>query len=146
MRRSRSSTGAEAACASSRPTPACARSRSRPATSRSAASCAGCCAATERYMRGWRAPPRWLSSFKRFCFRQLAGAQVPEIRLTRTIDFSTSLRYWNPALPAEENRRLFGARAAQHGHNYQLSVTLRGEPDPLTGMVMDVKDLQAILD
>jgi 6-pyruvoyltetrahydropterin/6-carboxytetrahydropterin synthase len=71
---------------------------------------------------------------------------VPEIRLTRTIDFSTSLRYCNPSLPAEENRRLFGAKAAQHGHNYQLSVTLRGEPDALTGMVMDVKDLQAILD
>ncbi len=71
---------------------------------------------------------------------------MPEIRLTRSIDFSTSLRYWNPALPAEENRRLFGAKAAQHGHNYQLAVTLRGEPDPVTGMLMDVKDLQAILD
>jgi 6-pyruvoyltetrahydropterin/6-carboxytetrahydropterin synthase len=65
---------------------------------------------------------------------------VPEVRLTRTIDFSTSLRCVNPALSPEENRRLFGARAAQHGHNYQLSVTLRGEPDPVTGMVMDVKD------
>ena len=71
---------------------------------------------------------------------------MAEIRLTRTIDFSTSLRYWNASLPAEENRRLFGAKAAQHGHNYQLSVTLRGEPDAQTGMVMDVKDLQAILD
>jgi 6-pyruvoyltetrahydropterin/6-carboxytetrahydropterin synthase len=71
---------------------------------------------------------------------------VPEVRLTRTIDFSTSLRCVNPALSPEENHRLFGARAAQHGHNYQLSVTLRGEPDPVTGMVMDVKDLQAILD
>jgi 6-pyruvoyltetrahydropterin/6-carboxytetrahydropterin synthase len=71
---------------------------------------------------------------------------VAEIRLTRAIDFSTSLRYWNPALSEAENRRLFGAKAAQHGHNYHLEVTLRGEPDPVTGMVMDLKDLQEILD
>ena len=71
---------------------------------------------------------------------------MAEIRLTRAIDFSTSLRYWNPALSEAENRRLFGAKAAQHGHNYHLEVTLRGEPDPVTGMVMDLKDLQEILE
>jgi 6-pyruvoyltetrahydropterin/6-carboxytetrahydropterin synthase len=71
---------------------------------------------------------------------------VSEIRLSRAIEFSTSLRYWNPSLPAAENRRLFGPKAAQHGHNYRLEVTLRGEPDPRTGMVMDLKDLQEILD
>jgi 6-pyruvoyltetrahydropterin/6-carboxytetrahydropterin synthase len=68
------------------------------------------------------------------------------VRLTRAIDFSTSLRYWNPELPESENRRLFGERAAQHGHNYRLEVTLRGEPDPATGMVIDLKDLQEVLD
>jgi len=68
------------------------------------------------------------------------------VRLTRAIDFSTSLRYWNPELPESENRRLFGARSAQHGHNYRLEVTLRGEPDPATGMVIDLKDLQEVLD
>jgi 6-pyruvoyltetrahydropterin/6-carboxytetrahydropterin synthase len=71
---------------------------------------------------------------------------VAEVRLTRAIDFSTSLRYWNPALSPAENQRLFGAKASQHGHNYRLEVTLRGEPDARTGMVMDLKDLQAILD
>jgi 6-pyruvoyltetrahydropterin/6-carboxytetrahydropterin synthase len=68
------------------------------------------------------------------------------VRLTRAIEFSTSLRYWNPALGEAENRRLFGARASQHGHNYRLEVTLRGEPDPKTGMVLDLKDLQDVLD
>lgn len=71
---------------------------------------------------------------------------MAEIRLTRAIEFSTSLRYWSAALPPAENQRLFGAKAAQHGHNYRLEVTLRGEPDPLTGMVIDLKDLQAILE
>ncbi|MGH0032155.1 MAG: 6-pyruvoyl trahydropterin synthase family protein [Myxococcota bacterium] len=68
------------------------------------------------------------------------------VRLTRAIDFSTSLRYWNPDLPEAENRRLFGEKSAQHGHNYRLEVTLRGEPDPATGMVIDLKDLQTVLD
>ena len=71
---------------------------------------------------------------------------MAEIRLTRAIDFSTSLRYWNPALSEAENRSLFGAKAAQHGHNYHLEVTLRSEPDPVTGMVIDLKDLQEILE
>ena len=68
------------------------------------------------------------------------------VRLTRAIEFSTSLRYWNPDLPEAENRRLFGRKADQHGHNYRLEVTLRGEPDPVTGMVIDLKDLQEVLD
>ena len=68
------------------------------------------------------------------------------VRLTRAIDFAASLRYQRSELSEEQNRRLFGRRAAQHGHNYRLEVTLRGEPDPRTGMVMDLKDLQEILD
>jgi 6-pyruvoyltetrahydropterin/6-carboxytetrahydropterin synthase len=71
---------------------------------------------------------------------------LPPVRLTRVVEFSTSLRYWLPDLPEVENRRLFGRYADQHGHNYRLEVTIRGEPDPVTGMVLDLKDLQAILD
>jgi 6-pyruvoyltetrahydropterin/6-carboxytetrahydropterin synthase len=68
------------------------------------------------------------------------------VRITRAIEFSASLRYRLPGLSEAENRRRFGARAARHGHNYRLEVTLRGEPDPATGMVMDLKDLQEVLD
>jgi 6-pyruvoyltetrahydropterin/6-carboxytetrahydropterin synthase len=68
------------------------------------------------------------------------------VRLTRAIDFSASLRYRRPELSAAENRALFGALAAQHGHNYRLEVTLRGEPDATTGMVIDLKRLQEVLE
>ena len=68
------------------------------------------------------------------------------IRITRVIEFSASLRYVRPDLSNEGNAELFGSRSRQHGHNYLLEVTLRGEPDPLTGMVMDFKELQQILD
>ena len=68
------------------------------------------------------------------------------VRLTRSIDFSSSLRYWRGDLSPEENRRLFGRHASQHGHNYRLEVTLRGVPDPTTGMVVDLKDLKELLE
>ncbi len=32
-----------------------------------------------------------------------------------------------------------------HGHNYVLEVTVRGRPDPATGMVMNVADLKAVV-
>ena len=68
------------------------------------------------------------------------------IRLTRAIDFSASLRYGRAELSEAQNRALFGRAASQHGHNYRLEVTLRGEPDPVTGMVVDLKDLKALLE
>jgi len=71
---------------------------------------------------------------------------LPTVRLTRAIEFSASLRYCRADLSAAENERLFGADAARHGHNYRLEVTLRGEPDAVTGMVIDLKELQTVLD
>ena len=68
------------------------------------------------------------------------------IRITRAVEFSASLRYARSDLSDEGNAELFGSRARQHGHNYRLEVTLRGEPDPITGMILDLKELQQILD
>lgn len=68
------------------------------------------------------------------------------VRLTRAVDFSASLRYWRSDLPDAENRALFGRFASQHGHNYRLEVTVQGEPDATTGMVMDLKDLKAVIE
>jgi 6-pyruvoyltetrahydropterin/6-carboxytetrahydropterin synthase len=47
-----------------------------------------------------------------------------------------------------ENYELFGAEANPngHGHNYVLEVTLEGDPDPVSGMVMDLKQLKDILE
>jgi 6-pyruvoyltetrahydropterin/6-carboxytetrahydropterin synthase len=71
---------------------------------------------------------------------------VAPVRITRAIEFSTSLSYRRPDLSEAENERLFGPKAAKHGHNYRLEVTLCGEPDPVTGMVLDLKRLQDVLD
>ncbi len=68
------------------------------------------------------------------------------VTLTRAADFSASLRYRRAELSEAENGALFGRAASQHGHNYRLEVSVRGEPDPITGMVMDLKDLKAVIE
>ena len=67
--------------------------------------------------------------------------------ITRKLEFSASHVCANPALSDEENRRLFGEAANPygHGHNYVVEVTVEGDPDPVTGMVLDLKELKAIL-
>jgi 6-pyruvoyltetrahydropterin/6-carboxytetrahydropterin synthase len=68
------------------------------------------------------------------------------VRITRAIDFSASLRYWRPELSAAENHALFGPAANPHGHNYRLEVTLTGVPDPVSGMLLDLKELKDLLE
>jgi 6-pyruvoyltetrahydropterin/6-carboxytetrahydropterin synthase len=70
------------------------------------------------------------------------------VLITKRVEFSASHVCRNQHLSDEENRRLFGAAANPHGHghNYILDVTVEGDPDPTTGMVMDLKDLKDILE
>lgn len=67
--------------------------------------------------------------------------------LTRRVEFSASHRCYQPDLSDAENRALYGASANPngHGHNYVVEVTIRGEVDPVTGMVFDLKKLKGIL-
>lgn len=67
--------------------------------------------------------------------------------ITRKIEFSASHLCRNPELSAEENQRIYGMSANEHGHghNYVVEVSLEGEPDPVTGMVLDLKELKEIL-
>ena len=68
--------------------------------------------------------------------------------LTRRATFSASHYYWNPAWPEEKNLQVFGRCANRngHGHNYTLEVTVAGEPDSVTGFVVDLKWLKTIIE
>ncbi|MGH9739478.1 MAG: 6-pyruvoyl trahydropterin synthase family protein [Candidatus Acidiferrales bacterium] len=69
------------------------------------------------------------------------------IRVTRKVEFSAAHFYHNPSFSVEENRRVFGKcnNPHGHGHNYSVEVTVAGEPDPATGMVLNLKDLKELL-
>ncbi len=67
--------------------------------------------------------------------------------LTRKAEFSASHACINPAWSEAENRKVYGSNANPngHGHNYVLEVTVEGDPDPVTGMVFDLRELKQIL-
>ena len=68
--------------------------------------------------------------------------------ITRKAEFSASHVCRLDSLSDQENRELFGEEAHPngHGHNYILEVSVEGEIDPVTGMVMNLSDLKEILD
>lgn len=70
------------------------------------------------------------------------------MRITRRVDFSAAHHCAIPSLSQEENEAIYGdgANPNGHGHNYVLEVTLEGEPDPVTGMIFDLKELKSILE
>ena len=67
--------------------------------------------------------------------------------ITKKAEFSASHRYWNPAWDEEKNREVFGKNISPlgHGHNFHLEVTVEGEVDEDTGMVINLFELKAIL-
>ncbi len=69
------------------------------------------------------------------------------MRIIRRVDFSSSHVVRNPSLSDEENQRLYGSASNPngHGHNYVLEVVLEGEPDDVTGMIIDLKEVKEIL-
>jgi 6-pyruvoyltetrahydropterin/6-carboxytetrahydropterin synthase len=68
--------------------------------------------------------------------------------LTRRATFSASHYYWNDSWSAEKNQQVFGRCANRngHGHNYTLEVTVAGDPDPVTGFVVDLKWLKDVIE
>jgi 6-pyruvoyltetrahydropterin/6-carboxytetrahydropterin synthase len=70
------------------------------------------------------------------------------IFLTRRATFSAAHYYWNEAWTAEKNERVFERCANRngHGHNYTLEVTVAGEPDAVTGFVVDLKWLKDVME
>ena len=69
------------------------------------------------------------------------------VYVTRHVHFNASHRLHTDQLSIQQNENLYGRcnNFYGHGHNYELEVTVRGEPDPVTGMVVDLKVLKDII-
>lgn len=75
--------------------------------------------------------------------RSLTGT----VLVTRQVHFNSAHRLHNPARSQKWNEEQFGlcTNPHWHGHNYVLEVTVRGQPDPETGYVIDLGELKRIL-
>jgi 6-pyruvoyltetrahydropterin/6-carboxytetrahydropterin synthase len=73
---------------------------------------------------------------------------MPVVYLTRKASFAASHRMHNPEMSDQENREIYGKcnNPNGHGHNYALEVTVKGEVDPRTGMVMSLTDLKKVIE
>jgi 6-pyruvoyltetrahydropterin/6-carboxytetrahydropterin synthase len=69
------------------------------------------------------------------------------VYLTRLEHFNAAHKLYNPAWNKEKNEAVFGECANEnwHGHNFELYVTVKGEPDADSGFVMDAKLLSKIV-
>jgi len=73
---------------------------------------------------------------------------MPEkVAVYRKEHFNAAHRLHNPAWSEEVNDRVFGKcnNPNYHGHNYNLTVKVVGEPNPETGYVVDLKTLSDII-
>lgn len=69
------------------------------------------------------------------------------VYLTRIEHFNSAHKLYNPNWSKEKNDEVFGKCANEnwHGHNFELFVTIKGEPDPDTGFIFDAKKLGSII-
>lgn len=69
------------------------------------------------------------------------------VYLTRVEHFNAAHRLYNPDWTVEKNEEVFGKCANKnwHGHNYELYVTVKGQPDPETGFLIDAKKLSVLI-
>jgi 6-pyruvoyltetrahydropterin/6-carboxytetrahydropterin synthase len=68
--------------------------------------------------------------------------------ISKKVEFSASHICRSPQLSEAENERVYGAAANPlgHGHNYVVEVAIEGRPDPVTGMILDLKRLKDMLE
>jgi len=73
---------------------------------------------------------------------------MPRVYITRNVHFNAAHRLHNPEKSDEWNRNTFGKcnNPNGHGHNYELDVTVSGEPNPETGYVLDLSVLKRIVE
>jgi len=69
------------------------------------------------------------------------------VYLTRRERFNAAHKLWVKDWSKKKNKAVFGKCANKnwHGHNYDLFITVKGTPDPVTGFVMDAKKLSTLI-
>ena len=65
----------------------------------------------------------------------------------RRAHFNAAHRLYNPSWSDEKNEQVFGLcnNPSYHGHNYELEVKVAGEVDPVTGYLIDLKELKDLI-
>ena len=70
-----------------------------------------------------------------------------KVKVSRKAHFNAAHRLYLPEWDDAKNEAVFGKcnNPHFHGHNYELIVSVTGEIDPKTGMVIDMKELKDLI-
>ena len=70
-----------------------------------------------------------------------------KVKVSRKEHFNAAHRLYNPGWSDERNASVFGkcSNPNYHGHNYEVIVSVVGEPNPETGYVYDMKVLSDLI-
>ena len=70
-----------------------------------------------------------------------------KVAVYRKEHFNAAHRLYCADWSEQKNKEVFGAcsNANYHGHNYELIVQVNGVPDPITGFVIDTKEISRIV-
>src|SRR4051812_41742612 len=70
-----------------------------------------------------------------------------KVAVIRREHFNAAHRLYREDWSDEQNRDTFGKCSLPHyhGHNYELEIKVVGEVDPVTGFVMDLKELSDLV-
>jgi len=73
---------------------------------------------------------------------------VSRVAVTRRVRFEAAHRLWSTSLDTAANEATYGkcARDGGHGHNYEVEVTVEGEPDQRSGLLFVRSELDAVLE
>ncbi|KAG9289197.1 hypothetical protein G9A89_022506 [Geosiphon pyriformis] len=71
----------------------------------------------------------------------------PIAYISRIENFSAAHRLHSPLLTLNQNKEIYGKCNSEngHGHNYKVEVTIRGQIDPQTGMIINMMDLKEFM-
>jgi 6-pyruvoyltetrahydropterin/6-carboxytetrahydropterin synthase len=72
-------------------------------------------------------------------------SQPPRVAVTRRLTFAAGHILAKPEWDDARNREVFGACSGDHGHNYELEVTVSGSVDVDTGMVINLREVDRIV-
>ena len=67
------------------------------------------------------------------------------IYLTKQYKFCAAHKYWNDDWSDQKNIEVFDEDIKVHGHNYALSITVKGQIDDGSGFIIDIKKLNKIV-
>ena len=66
--------------------------------------------------------------------------------ITKQFKFCAAHKYWNENWSEEKNIQIFADDIRIHGHNYQLDVTIAGQPCEESGFILNLSDLKEVVE